>query len=152
MTIQGIRWTNELIDAMMDLVEKRYSATMIGEKLSKRFEIEITRNAVAGKINRLKIGKREKPLVIHKWNRANSMSNTKIVAKIIDDGLSPPKSLQVYIGQLDSTATLGMCRYPSRDESGVAVYCGLPTVKFTDESKCSWCSWHRMFVTKPLRA
>ena len=148
---QDIIWTSELINALKDLLEQRYSATMIGEELSKRFGKEITRNAVAGKINRLKIGKKKKPVVVHKWSRANPMSHKKII-KADDQSLPPTKSLQVYIHQLDSVSVLGMCRYPSRDKFGVTTYCGLPTVEFPDGSKCSWCSMHHMIVTQPLRA
>src|SRR6266705_4441274 len=137
---QDIQWTSELISAMMNLVEQRYSSTMISEELSKRFGKEITRNAVAGKLNRLKIKKEEKPVVVHKKVRANPMPRKKM--------LLPSDSLHVSINQLDSTSALNMCRYPSRDNVGVTTYCGLPTVQFPDGSKCSWCSMHYMIVTQ----
>lgn len=146
-------WTSEAINALMDLIKDRYSATMIGEVLTTRFGKDFTRNAVVGKIHRLKIGKKEKPVIIHQWTRTNSMAH-KASGFYRDDEelLAPPKTLNVYIGQLDSTSSLRMCRYPERDEAGVMTYCGLPTVEFPDKSKCSWCAFHHMFVTQPLRA
>ena len=143
---QDIKWTNELINTMMNLLEQRYSATMIAEELSKRSGKEITRNAVAGKINRLKIGKKEKPVVVHKWSRANPMASIKIIKN--DDQPLLPKSLHVYIDQLDSTADLNMCRYPGRDKNDIATYCGLPTIG----GKCPWCLMHYTIVIQPLRA
>src|SRR6266699_7276446 len=142
-----VTWTPEIVEMLKDMVEKGCSTAIISEELSSRFGVEISRNAVIGKIHRLKIENQKKPTIVREW-KPNTMSQNKLSPP--KPKRSPPKPLKVYINQLDSVSALGMCRYPDRDDAGVAIYCGLPTMEI-GIGKCSWCSWHHAIVTVVAR-
>ena len=158
-------WTSESVDALKFGVTEGKSASVIGQELTEKFGKEFTRNGVVGKIFRLKMGKKKKPIIVQKYKRSDSMSrsgyksktpvngsNYENVVKLfeapeIDINQTPP--LMVRIGELDQAdISVGgrctMCRYPNgnaRDPGGL-FYCGLPT-----GGKSSWCSYHRPLCT-----
>jgi len=163
-------WTNEAIDFLRNDVAEGKSASIIGRELTEKFEKEFTRNAVVGKIFRLKMGKKSPPIIFkarecamnprpkHKLQSVVNGSRYEARHNIVELFLPPEidiektPPLMVCIDELDFAGTsengrCNMCRYLDRDDNGVAIYCGLPT-----GGKSSWCSYHRQITTRPSLA
>ncbi len=159
-------WNDERTAYLTKLIiEGEKSAAVIGDELTEKFKINFPRNSVIGKIFRLKMGKRKKPVIFHsnKHKGTTVNSNRKLQTPVngtrynISSKSSgfrhlmnvevPSKSIMICIDQLDcpdesAGGRCNMCRYPSRNENGVTVYCGLPT-----GGKSSWCDFHRQITT-----
>lgn len=162
-------WTDESIDALRVGFKEGKSAEIIGEELTAEFKKEFTRNAVVGKIFRLKMGKKKPPIFfktnsrsrpVSQSNKSGYKSQTPVngtrhesdniielfKSPVIDIEKTPP--LMVCIDELDQAdisagGRCRMCRYPSGNpkDPGGLLYCGLPT-----GGKSSWCSYHRQFT------
>ena len=103
-------WTDELITKVKTLWEEGYSSSAIAKALGEG----LTKNAVIGKIHRLKVAR----------NTVQNIATAKI-------SLPPIVELLPYIGQPKPLEILGPqeCRYPvnTPEDGGLHLFCAAPT-------------------------
>ena len=132
-------WTDEAIERLRELVAEGWSMSRIGDDLG------LSRNAVCGKIHRMKIVVSPKPLV----GKVKSGKPERVAPFRPPANLPPPlvvvpppeepNSLQLQLLDLVS----GQCRYPQGDRD--FLFCGHP-----QREHSSYCAYHHRLTNNPI--
>jgi hypothetical protein len=148
------------------MVAEGYSASVIAKKISTEFSTSITRNAVIGRSNRLKVSKshifgkdrakkRFTPLELKKVRKARKAKLREKTKPIDLRSLEDIKA--AFDAQLEddiyaSHAILtivqlgkGMCRFPTGMHDDVHTFCGKPA-----KEGSSYCEHHHKICMTPL--
>ena len=148
--MSGLPWTREMENELIALTElpDNLSYVAIAERMSAKYEMEISKNACIGKARRLSVPQRNgKP---HKPTGRPAKGVTKMVR--IDAPILPTISCE-GVDPLNGfpleTLTHNQCHFPLAAvmDRPPYVYCGAPTYRQT-----SWCDEHYNRVyTSPRR-
>jgi len=133
--IQGIVWSAEMINALTDLCDSEDNLTyvVIAERMSKRFQMEFTKNACIGKARRL--AQPPRPAKKTKDGRASRATLVPIDAPIQPKLRWRTGAAGISIYHLSHNR----CHWPLAEfeERPPYFYCGKPTLE-----GASWCENH----------
>ena len=106
------KWTEERLNKLVDLWNKKLSISKIGEELG------VSRNAIAGKAHRMGLEKRQSPIKVSEKSKTENLWNT--------NGRGP-KPLRISLRELDWSRD--KCLWPSGDPQTIDFsFCGKDVV------------------------
>lgn len=137
-----IPWPKDRSVMLCDLIGKGYSYLQAAKELSREFGAFISRNAVAGRANRLKLVTAQVKQANPRKPRARKVVVVTKSPPLTAPEPAPPEPLAITIYELTSET----CRYPlgEFESHPPYLYCGLP--KQQDSSYCQ----HHTKVSRAL--
>ena len=141
MTSNGFQtpWTDEVTAFMRERALAGDTATEIAAAANAKFRTTLTRNAVCGKLDRMKITRPPKPRQPKREPQQRRQLNPRIIVKRAPPAAPEPGSGAITIFDLRS---IDQCRYIMAGEGRAAQYCG----SLTREGS-SWCPYHHSKCT-----
>jgi hypothetical protein len=125
-------WLDEQIAALCTLAAKGYSAGRIAKNLADQFGVARSRGAVIGKLNRLGLLNRPKPVQSKLTKHPTPAKHSGYPV-----GEPPPGSVPLQV------LTSSRCRFPFGDRAPFR-FCGVEVI-----GGSSWCKVHHEVVFRP---